>query len=68
MNTDVIVGVCGCGKSLYPVYSDGKIIGVTHTPEDEDHHLSFWSIDETAERMNNIIEPKKLSPEPPKKK
>lgn len=37
-----VYGMCGCGRVLYKVMKDGKQIGVTHTPEDEDHHLEFW--------------------------
>lgn len=37
-------GICGCGRPLLVVRNaEGKRIGVTHTLEDENHHLAFWS-------------------------
>lgn len=37
-------GTCGCGRQLLVFRDgDGKRIGVTHTQEDENHHLAFWS-------------------------
>lgn len=36
--------ICSCGRALLPIYDDdGNRLGVTHTPEDEDHHLGLWS-------------------------
>lgn len=34
--------ICSCGKILYPVIKDGKQIGVTHLPDDEDWHNEFF--------------------------
>jgi len=36
--------LCACGKFLIPVYDkDGKRIGFTHAPEDEDWHCEFFA-------------------------
>ncbi len=35
--------ICGCGKELIPVMKDGKRIGVTHSMEDDEHHMNFWA-------------------------
>lgn len=36
--------ICGCGRPLEPCFnSNGEKIGVTHTAEDEDHHLEYFS-------------------------
>lgn len=34
--------VCACGKFLMSVIKDGRQIGVTHAPEDEDCHNEFF--------------------------
>lgn len=36
-------GMCSCGRVLLEVLRDGKRVGVTHSPEDEEHHLRYWS-------------------------
>lgn len=35
--------LCGCGKPLIPVLHEGRRIGVTHTSEDDDHHLAYFA-------------------------
>ena len=43
---------CSCGRVLYECLTDeGARIGVTHTPEDEDYHMQFWSEAEIYKRM-----------------
>lgn len=46
-----IVDTCSCGRPLYAVYGGkGKIIGVTHTVEDEDYHFQHWSTDSVIKK------------------
>ncbi len=45
------VGVCSCGRVLYPCFDENKKrIGVTHTIEDDDHHMEYWSTDSIIKR------------------
>jgi len=47
--------LCGCGRKLYPVYDqDGKKVGVTHTPEDEDWHLEYFA-GIHVERISDVV-------------
>jgi len=46
--------MCSCGRELIPCFNvDGKRIGVTHTPEDEDWHFDFWSTEKVIERIKS---------------
>lgn len=39
-----IIGTCGCGKPLFACYNEkGERTGVTHTVEDEDWHMEYFS-------------------------
>lgn len=35
--------MCGCGRFLVPVLRDGRQIGVTHTEEDDEHHVAYFA-------------------------
>jgi len=50
---ELIVGICDCEKPLLPVYENGKRTGVTHSMEDEDYHLKYWSIEEIIKRAES---------------
>lgn len=46
--------ICSCGRPLIPCFNkDGKRIGVTHTSEDEDWHLEFWSTEKVMKRIES---------------
>ena len=46
--------LCSCGKYLIPcINKDGKRIGVTHTIEDEEWHLDFWSTKKIIKRIKS---------------
>jgi len=46
--------MCSCGQPLIPCFNkDGKRIGVTHTTEDEDIHLEYWSTEKVMERIKS---------------
>jgi hypothetical protein len=45
------VGVCSCGRPLLAIRDDsGKQISVTHTLEDDEHHMEYWSTSKVNER------------------
>ena len=51
---ELIVGMCDCGRPLLPCYdAKGKRIGVTHSSEDEEYHLVYWSNDKLKERKSS---------------
>jgi len=55
-NPAFLVGavMCSCGQPLIPCFDkDGKRIGVTHTTEDEDIHLEYWSTEKVMERIKS---------------
>lgn len=52
--TNESVGMCSCGRPLIPCFNkDGKRIGVTHTAEDGEWHLGFWSTENVMKRIQN---------------
>lgn len=45
--------LCQCGKPFIAVIKNGKQISVTHTPEDEDWHIQYFSFDKIKERQKS---------------
>jgi len=46
--------ICDCGKPLILFLDEnGYRRGVTHTPEDEDWHMKYWSTKKVIERQKS---------------
>jgi len=50
---ELIVGICDCGRPLLPVYENKRRTGVTHSIEDENYHLNYWSTEEVIKRTES---------------